>query len=181
MRPGHVVGVSTDHQHRFSKAAVAAAVLIEGLGIDGDAHAGVTVQHRSRVARDPSQPNLRQVHLLHQEFLDEAREAGFDVGQGSLGENILTRGIDLLSLPRDTRLRMGATAVVRVTGLRNPCVQIDEFRPGLLAFAATRDATGAVVRRSGIMSVVERGGPVRPGDRISVELPPAPHVALEVV
>ncbi len=181
MQPGQVMGVSIDDQHRFSKTAVAEVVLVEGLGIDGDAHAGVTVRHRSRVARDPSQPNLRQVHLLHDEFLDEAREAGFDVDQGSLGENILTRGVDLLALPQDTRLRLGDDAVVRVTGLRNPCVQIDEFRPGLLGFAVFRDETGATVRRSGIMSVVVRGGRVRPGDRIHVDLPPVPHAALEVV
>ncbi len=181
MQPGRVVGVSIDSQHRFSKAAAAEIVLVEGLGIDGDAHAGATVQHRSRVARDPSQPNLRQVHLLHAEFLDEAREAGYDVEQGSLGENILTRGIDLLSLPRNTLLRIGDEAVVRVTGLRNPCVQIEDFRPGLLAVAVSRDESGTIVRKSGVMSVVVRGGRVRPDDVIVVDLPAAPRVALEVV
>ncbi len=181
MHPGRVMGVSIDDHHRFSKAAVPQILLLEGLGIEGDAHAGTAVQHRSRVARDPSQPNLRQVHLIHSEFLDEVRQAGFQIEAGDLGENVLTSGIDLLSLPRDTRLRIGAEAVVRVTGLRNPCVQIDDFRPGLLAVAVSRDEAGAIVRKSGIMSVVEHGGVVRPGDEIVAELPEGRHLPLEVV
>ena len=176
-----VVAVSSDGDHRFSKVPVPSIVLVEGFGVKGDAHGGSTVQHRSRVARDPSQPNLRQVHLMPAEFLDVARDHGFDVGAGDLGENILTRGIDLAGLGRDTLLHLGPDAVVRVTGLRNPCVQIDAFRPGLLALAVRRDASGDIVRAAGVMSVVVRGGIVREADTIVAERPPAGHVPLEVV
>jgi RimJ/RimL family protein N-acetyltransferase len=176
-----VVAVSMDGAHRFSKAAVESITLVEGLGVLGDAHAGATVQHRSRVARDPSQPNLRQVHLLGRAFLDEAREAGFAVGPGELGENVLTSGVALESLARDTVLCLGPQARVRVTGLRNPCVQIDDFRRGLLARAVGVDDAGGVVRRAGVMSVVLRGGVVRASDPILVEEPPGPVVPLDVV
>jgi MOSC domain-containing protein YiiM len=141
----------------------------------------VTVKHRSRVARDPSQPNVRQVHLIHGELHDELATAGFEVGPGDLGENVTTRGIDLLSLPRRTRLRLGNDAIVEVTGLRNPCVQIDRFQRGLLAECVGRDAQGNLIRRTGVMSIVIAGGTVRPGDAILVELPPGPHQSLDVV
>ena len=176
-----VVGVSKDGQHRFSKQPCESITLLEGLGVEGDAHAGVTVQHRSRMAADPTQPNLRQVHLIHSEFFDEAREHGYELAQGNLGENVLTAGLDVLALPRDTRLHLGGQAVVRVTGLRNPCQQINDFRSGLLKVAITRDADGVLVRKAGIMSVVERGGAVIPGDAIRVELPPGPHIPLDRV
>ena len=154
---------------------------MEGLGVADDAHQGVTVQHLSRVARDPTQPNLRQVHLIHAELHEELAAAGFDVHPGELGENVTTRGVPLLELPAGTRLRLGASAVVEITGLRNPCVQIDRFRPGLLGEVVGRDDSGAVWRKTGIMSVVVKGGEVRPGDAIDVELPPEPHRPLEVV
>lgn len=176
-----VVAVSRDGEHRFSKQVVPAITLLQGQGVQGDAHAGVTVQHRSRVAVDPSQPNLRQVHLIAGELLDELSDAGFAVKPGDLGENVTTRGVDLLGLPRGTRLRLGADAVVEVTGLRNPCAQIDGFQSGLLKQVVGRDADGAVVRRAGIMGVVLRGGRVEPGDAVAVELPAPPHVALERV
>jgi MOSC domain-containing protein YiiM len=144
-------------------------------------HAGVTVKHRSRVLRDPTQPNLRQVHLIHEELFEEVREAGFEVAAGALGENVTTRGIDLLGLPRGTLLRLGDEAVVEVTGLRNPCLQIDGFRTGLLKEVVRRDADGTVRRKAGIMSVVLTGGVVRPGDPVTVELPDGPHIPLEVV
>lgn len=176
-----VLAVSVDGDHRFSKVPCEAIELVEGLGVRGDAHAGRTVQHRSHVRRDPDQPNLRQVHLLPQEFLDLAREHGYDAGGGDLGENILTSGIDLVALPRDTRLRIGPEAVVRVTGLRNPCWQIDAFAEGLLALAVTRGQDGEIVRRTGIMGVVEAGGSVHVGDPITVELPPEPHRRLDRV
>jgi MOSC domain-containing protein YiiM len=161
--------------HGFSKAAEPFVVLLPGLGVEGDAHAGTTVQHRSRVAVDPSRPNLRQVHLMAGELLDELA-----VPPGALGENVTTSGLDLVHLPVGTRLRLGAEALVELTGLRNPCRQIDDYRPGLLKQVVGRDASGALVRRAGVMSVVLVGGTVRPGDPIEVELP-VHHVPLEVV
>jgi MOSC domain-containing protein YiiM len=139
------------------------------------------VRHRSRVRRDPAKPNLRQVHLIAAELHDELAGAGFAVAAGQLGENVTTRGVDLLALPRGTRLHLGDDAVVEVTGLRNPCVQIERFAPGLLAQVLGRDANGEVVRRTGVMSVVISGGEVRPGDPIEVVLPAGPHRPLEVV
>lgn len=176
-----VTAVSKDDAHRFSKLPCDGITLVEGVGVDGDAHAGKTVQHLSRVAANPDEPNLRQVHLIHAELLDEVRAHGYDVAPGDLGENVLTRGLDLLSLPRDTVLRLGDAASVRVTGLRNPCVQIDGLGKGLLGLVVGRDEHGGIVRKAGIMSVVLSGGAVRPGDRITVELPPEPHARLEVV
>jgi len=176
-----VVAVSRDGEHRFSKAATEEIALLPGLGIQGDAHAGATVQHRSRVAADPAQPNLRQVHLIHAELHAELREQGFDVGPGQMGENVLTAGVDLLALPRGTLLHLGERALVRVTGLRNPCSQIDAHQPGLLKAVVGRDQNGDVVRKAGIMGVVVHGGPVRPGDNITVRLPAGPHQALERV
>lgn len=176
-----VEAVSLDGQHRFSKAGVSEIRLLAGLGVEGDAHAGVTVQHRSRVARDPSQPNLRQVHLIHVELLDEVAEDGFTVPPGAMGENVTTSGIDLLGLPVGTRLRIGDEAVLEVTGLRNPCLQIDGYQSGLMKRMVGRNEAGDVVRRAGVMSVVLQGGLVRPGDPIAVELPAEPHMALTPV
>lgn len=176
-----VVAVALDADHRFSKRQVDVIRLVEGQGIAGDAHAGVTVQHRSRVARDPTQPNLRQVHLIHQELLDEVEADGFTVPAGALGENITTRGLDLLCLSTGTVLQLGATAAVRVTGLRNPCRQIDGFQSGLLARMVSRDPSGAISRRAGVMSIVLRGGLVRPSDPITVAPPAGPHRPLAPV
>jgi MOSC domain-containing protein YiiM len=176
-----VVAVCKDGQHRFSKKSAEQITLLQGLGVQGDAHAGVTVQHRHRLAKDPGQPNLRQVHLLPRELFDQARDAGHELAAGDLGENVLTQGLDLVGLSRDTLLHIGPEAVVRVTGLRNPCVQIDRFRKGLLKVAVGQDGYGRAVRRAGIMGVVTTGGVIRPGDRIEVELPAPPHHALEYV
>ena len=176
-----VIAVARNSTHSFSKTLHASIRLLRGLGVDGDAHLGRTVRHRSRVARDPTQPNLRQVHLIHAELHDELRAAGFDVGPGDLGENVTTRGVDLLRLPIGTRLRLGPDAVVELTGLRNPCAQIDQFQRGLLAAVLARDATGRVVRKSGVMGVVSAAGDVRPGDPIEILLPAGPHRPLEVV
>jgi MOSC domain-containing protein YiiM len=176
-----VLAVCRDDQHRFSKRPASSVLLVAGVGVDGDAHAGTTVQHRSRVAVDPSRPNLRQVHLLPVEFHDEAREHGYVLGPGDLGENVLTSGLDLLELPRGTLLRLGTEAVVRVTGLRNPCRQIDAFRPGLLRLAVRRDDNGQVLRRAGVMSVVVAGGTVAPGAPIDVVVPPPPYQPLAPV
>ncbi|MEJ7686098.1 MAG: MOSC domain-containing protein [Variovorax sp.] len=157
--------------HSFSKFAEPAIRLVAGLGVQGDAHAGTTVKHRSRVARDPSAPNLRQAHLLHVELFEELMNAGFTVWPGDLGENITTEGLDLLGLARGTRLHLGADAVIEVTGLRNPCSQLDRFQPGLMAATLERDAQGKLVRKAGVMGIVLTGGEVRAGDRIHVEAP----------
>jgi hypothetical protein len=181
MHSGSVVAVSRDAIHRFSKDNHDSVRLLAGLGVEGDAHLGVTVQHRSRIAQDPTQPNLRQVHLIHSELFGELRAVGYDIRPGDLGENITTSGLALLDLPVGTRLRLGPEAVVEVTGLRNPCRQIENFRSGLLKQVVGRDEAGAIVRKGGVMSIVVQGGSVRPGDEIAVELPAAPHRPLEKV
>lgn len=176
-----VVGVSADGEHQFSKTSIEAITLLQGLGVRGDAHVGITVQHRSRVAVDPTQPNLRQVHLIHAELFAELMDQGFQVEPGQLGENITTTGLALLDLPRGTHLHIGSDAILEVTGLRNPCAQINAFRPGLLNAVLRRDQDGAVVRKAGIMSIVVRGGLVRPSDPIEVRLPAGPFQQLERV
>ena len=178
---GCVVAVSRDDAHRFSKFPTDRITLLPGLGVEGDAHAGETVQHRSRVARDPTQPNLRQVHLIHAELHDELRAQDFDVRPGELGENVTTRGVDLLALPRGTVLRLGPDAEVEITGLRNPCLQIDAYRQGVLGAVVGRDADGNVVRKAGVMGVVRSGGVVEPGHPVVVVLPDGPHEALQPV
>jgi MOSC domain-containing protein YiiM len=178
---GVVEAVSRSATHTLSKPNEVGIELLEGLGIDGDAHMGVTVKHRSRVARDPSQPNLRQVHLIHAELHEELRAAGFEVAAGVMGENITTRGVDLLELPAGVRLYLGSEAVVEITGLRNPCAQLNRIQDGLLAAVLDKDAEGNLVRKAGVMGVVVTGGTVRPGDTIRVELPPEPHCPLQPV
>jgi len=178
---GVVAAVSRHDVYSFTKPNRESITLLAGLGVEGDVHAGVTVRHRSRIARDPSQPNLRQVHLIHEELFEEVRGSGFRVGAGELGENITTRGVDLLGLPTGTLLRIGEEAVVEVTGLRNPCLQIDAFQEGLLKRVVGRDESGRVVLKAGVMSVVKAGGVVRPGDVIRVELPVGDHRPLERV
>lgn len=174
----HVTAVSRAPAHTFSKVVEAGILLVAGQGVAGDTHAGRTVQHRSRVARNPSAPNLRQVHLVAAELHDELRTAGFEVGPGDVGENVTTRGVELHALPTGTRLRLGDHAVVQITGLRNPCVQLDHFSPGLMRAVLDRDEDGNLVRKAGVMAVVLTGGHVRPGDPIAVELPPPPHTPL---
>jgi MOSC domain-containing protein YiiM len=176
-----VVSVSTSPTHSFSKPVVPSIELVAKLGVRGDAHAGATVKHRSRVARDPVQPNLRQVHLVHRELFDELAGKGFTVGPGDIGENVVTAGVDLLALPVGTRLHLGATAVVEITGLRNPCSQLDDLQSGLMSALLDRAADGALVRKAGVMSVVLENGTLRAGDTVRVELPPPPHRALERV
>jgi MOSC domain-containing protein YiiM len=173
-----VLAVHRSGVHQFSKATVDQIELQAGLGVEGDAHNGVTVKHRSRVTRDPTQPNLRQVHLLHAEMLAELAGKGFDIAPGAIGENITTRGIDLLALPTGARLHVGASAVIEVTGLRNPCVQLDQYRQGLMAALLGRTASGELVLKAGVMGVVLAGGPVVAGDAISVVMPALPHQGL---
>jgi MOSC domain-containing protein YiiM len=176
-----VTAVSRSSSHSFSKPNQDSIRLLTGLGVEGDAHLGQTVKHRSRVAKDPTQPNLRQVHLIHAELFDELADRGFAVAAGEMGENVTTRGVDLLNLPAGARLLLGESAVIEITGLRNPCVQIDRFQKGLMKAVLGKDEQGNLIRKSGIMGIVLEGGDVRPGDAIRVELPAGPHRLLEVV
>jgi MOSC domain-containing protein YiiM len=180
MKPA-VLAVHRSTSHSFSKFAEDSITLLAGLGVAGDAHAGTTVQHRSRVKRDPAAPNLRQVHLLQSELFDALLEQDHAVFPGDLGENVTTRGLDLLALPTGTVLRLGAQAEVELTGLRNPCSQLDRFQPGLSAKVLDRDGNGELVRKAGVMAVVRRGGAVHAGDAIVVQLPQLPHNALAPV
>jgi MOSC domain-containing protein YiiM len=173
-----VTAVSRSATHTMSKPNEPAIRLLVGLGVEGDAHNGQTVKHRSRVRRDPSRPNLRQVHLIHAELHDELLAGGFDVQPGQMGENVTTRGLDLLALPTGTRLHLGDAAVIELTGLRNPCVQLDEIANGLMAATLDRDEQDNLVRKAGVMSVVLAGGEVRAGDPIRVELPAGQHRSL---
>ncbi len=165
----------------MSKDAVETITLIAGVGVEGDAHAGAKVQHLSRVERDPDQPNLRQVHLLHSELHDDLRGRGYEVAAGAMGENVTTRGIDLLGLAIGTKVRLGSTALVEITGLRNPCHQLNGLQEGLMSAVLDRDEQGRLVRLSGIMGVVLEGGEVLVGDKITIDLPPKPHQPLEPV
>lgn len=171
-----ILAVSLSPAHGFSKAPQPAIRLLAGEGVEGDAHRGTTTQHLYLKRKDPTQPNLAQVHLLAGELLDEVRSKGFTVAPGELGENVLTSGIDLLALPTDTLLHLGPEAVVQITGLRTPCSQIDGFQSGLQAqLWGPRGADGKRTRRAGVMSIVLRGGVVHADDPIRVELPPEPH------
>ncbi len=178
---GKVVAVAKDAGHNFSKQNVPEIEIIAGHGVEGDAHNGKTVKHRSRVKVDPTQANLRQVHLIHSELFDEVAEKGFTVMPADLGENITTRGIDLLGLPRGTILKIGREAQLEVTGLRNPCAHIDRFQKGLLAAVLDKGANGELIRKSGIMAIVLQSGTVRPEDNIEAALPNPPFLPLERV
>lgn len=178
---GSVVAVHRSGDHTFSKRAVDAITLLAGLGVEGDAHSGARVRHRSRVAQDPDQPNLRQVHLVASELFDEVAGAGFTVGPGDVGENVTTAGLDLIRLPVGSVLRLGPDALVALTGLRNPCVQIDAFQEGLQGAMLGRDDDGKLLRKTGVMSVVVRGGVVTPGDTIEVRFPPGPPTRMEKI
>jgi MOSC domain-containing protein YiiM len=176
-----IIGLARDSEHHFSKQPCTALRLISGLGVEGDAHAGVLVQHLSRMAKDPTVPNLRQVHLIHAELFDELAAQGFTVGPAQMGENVTTRGIDLLGLSRGTRLRLGAQAVIEITGLRNPCYQINGLAPGLMQAVLGHADDGSLVRKSGVMAVVITGGPVAVGDAIQLQSVPLGHEPLEPV
>ncbi len=173
-----VTAVSRSATHTLIKPNQERIRLLAGLGVEGDAHLGETVKHRSRVARDPSQPNLRQVHLIHAELHDELEAAGFTVSAGQMGENVTTRGLDLIALPAGARLHLGDAAIVEVTGLRNPCAQLDRIQPGLMAATLGRDEQGNLIRKAGVMAIVLASGDIHPGDPIRVELPPPPHQPL---
>ena len=176
-----IISLSRDSEHNFSKPPVDQLTLLAGLGIEGDAHAGRTVQHLSRMAKEPNAANLRQVHLIHAELFEELAEKGFSVGPGQLGENITTRGLDLLGLSRGTRLRLGEEALIEITGLRNPCIQINAFAEGLMAATLDKAPDGSLVRKSGVMAVVITSGDVRVGDGIELASVPMTHEPLEPV
>ncbi len=178
--PQSVVAVSSSPDHSFSKPNLAAVRLIAGIGVEGDAHSGELVKHRYLVKRDPTQPNLNQIHLINQELFDAVAERGYTVTPGQLGENITTLGVDLISLPTATVLRIGAEATVELTGLRNPCPQIDGFQDGLLSHLIYRK-DGKTVRNCGVMGIVLTGGEVLPGDSITIDLPPVPHRPLRYI
>lgn len=177
---GKVIAVSLSNEHTFSKENYPYIKLVEGLGVQGDAHFGSTVKHRSRVAQNPNQPNLRQVHLIQSELFKELKDR-FEIKPGQLGENITTQGINLLELPADTLLLVGDKAIIKITGLRNPCPQIDHFKPGLLQAVLDKDEDGNLVRKAGIMGIVLKSGEVKPGEPIRVQLPPKPYFRLERV
>jgi MOSC domain-containing protein YiiM len=176
-----VIAVSRSSQHTFSKPNQAAINLLKGIGVEGDAHAGKTVKHRYFVEKDPERPNLRQVHLIQAELLDELNGKGFSVNPGQLGENITTRGVDLLALPTGSKMLVGGEAVIELTALRNPCSQIDNFQKGVLKAVLDQDEQGNLIRKTGVMGIVLTGGEIRPGDAIKIELPAEPHQRLEYV
>ena len=179
--PARVIAVSRSSTHSFSKPIAESIQLLAGLGIEGDCHQGATVKHLSRILRFGNAANLRQVHLMHEELFDELRQSGFAVSAGDMGENVTTRGIDLLSLPRGARLHLGDAAVIELTGLRNPCRKLNRLQPGLMAATLARDDAGNLVRKAGVMSIVVAGGEVRGGDPIQVELPEGAHQPLAPV
>lgn len=176
-----VHAVCRSAEHGFSKTAVPVIQLIAGEGVQGDAHRGRTVQHRSRVKRTPEAPNLRQVHLIQAELLNALSQQGFAVFPGALGENITTTGLDLLALPQGTRLKIGPEVIIEITGLRNPCAQLDQFQAGLMAAVLDRGPDGELIRKAGIMAIVVTGGAVSVGDAIEVAWPPEPHLGLACV
>jgi MOSC domain-containing protein YiiM len=181
MEKGRVMSLSKSETHTFQKINQKKLNLIKGLGIEGDAHMGKTVKHRSRVAKDPSQPNLRQVHLIHSELHDELEGLGFKIKAGEMGENITTKGIDLLSLPKDTILNIGKNARIQITGLRNPCNQLNIFKKGLMNAVLDKDENGDLIRKAGIMGIVLEGGVIEVEDTIEIILPDKPHIKLDMV
>jgi len=181
MKPGKIIALSKSDAHTFNKYNCEKISLLQGLGVDGDAHLGKTVKHRSRISKDPLQPNLRQVHLIHSELFDELAEKNFFVAPGDMGENITTQGIDLLNLPRHAILKIGASAAIQITGLRNPCSQLESIKKGLMKAVLDQDEHGNLIRKAGIMGIVLQGGDVFVGDEILIHLPDHPFEKLENV
>lgn len=181
MQSGKVIAVSKSAAHSFSKKNTASITLIKGMGVEGDAHAGKTVQHLSRIAKDPDQPNLRQVHLIHSELFEELQQKGFIINPGEMGENITTSGLNILELPKGTVLVFGDQAAIEITGLRNPCAQLDGIQKGLMKAVLDKDEEGNLIRKAGIMAVVIQGGTINTGDKITVLLPEQPYIKLDKV
>jgi len=181
MKNGKVIALSKSDNHTMQKFNTPQIRLLKGLGVEGDAHLGVTVKHRSRVAKDPTQPNLRQVHLIHHELHQELAQKGYEITPGQMGENITTQGIDLLSLPKNTVLKIGNSATIQITGLRNPCHQLDGIQKGLMKAVLDRDHAGKLIRKAGIMGIVLTDGVIKIEDSIEIHLPPSPHLPLERV
>ena len=178
---GKILALSKSQLHTFSKVNQVSLQLLAGKGVEGDAHLGETVKHRSRVAKDPTQPNLRQVHLIHSQLFAELAKKGFIIKPGEMGENITTKGINLLDLPRNTILKIGKTAKIQITGLRNPCLQLDNFQKGLMKAVLDKDEDGNLIRKAGIMGIVLTGGKIMIDDLIEVEYPSKPYLKLERV
>jgi len=181
MQKQYVKSVSLSSTHSFSKKVVDNVTLVEGLGVEGDAHFGKTVKHRYLVKKDPTKPNLRQVHLIHYELIEELNGNGFTVSEGDLGENITTVGVDLLNLPTDTILKIGKDAVVQITGLRDPCSLLDQFQKGLLKALIEKDEKGNIIRKSGVMGIVKKSGEIKVDDEIEIIYPQKPFKKLECV
>lgn len=176
-----VLAVARDAGHNFSKPVCDSINVVTGLGVEGDAHYGKLIQHLYRIKKDPNDPNLRQIHLIHRELHEELRAKGFDIAPGDMGENVTTQGIDLLGLPRGTVLKFGEEAAVEITGLRNPCYQLNDFREGLMKACLDKAEDGSVIFKSGIMGIILKDGTIKPGDQIRVELPDGPHTPLDLV
>lgn len=181
MNQGIVKSVSKSSTHSFSKYVCDSIVLLKGLGVEGDAHMGKYVKHRSRVEKNPYEPNARQVHLIHCELFDELMQQGFVLHDGIIGENITTQGIDLLRLPKGSVLHIGKSARIEVTGLRNPCKQLDSIQSGLMKAVLDKDEQGNLIRKAGIMGIVLEGGEIKTGDLITINLPPMPYIKLDKV
>ncbi|WP_109853454.1 MOSC domain-containing protein [Aquimarina sp. AU58] len=181
MKKPKIISVSKSQSHTFTKFSCEYITLIKGLGVKGDAHMGKTVKHRSRVVKDPTQPNLRQVHLIHSELFEELKEKGFYIKNGEMGENITTVGIDLLSLPRNTILKLGQKVKIKITGLRNPCNQLNSIKEGLMKAVLDYDENGNLIRKAGVMGVVVEGGELSVGEEIEIVLPEKPYLTLERV
>ncbi len=166
-----ILSTSARKGHGVGKTVLSEITLIAGQGVEGDAHCGEKVKHRSRARYNPSLPNLRQVHLIHGELLDELAGKGFAIAPGELGENILTGGIDLLSLPTGSILSFPSGATVEITGLRNPCIQLERHKTGLMHALLDHAADGSLIRKGGIMGIVLTGGVVRAGDGVVITDP----------
>jgi len=176
-----VLAVARDAGHNFSKPVCDSINVVTGLGVEGDAHYGKLIQHLYRIKKEPNDPNLRQIHLIHRELHEELRAKGFDIAPGDMGENVTTQGIDLLGLPRGTVLKFGEEAAVEITGLRNPCYQLNDFREGLMKACLDKAEDGSVIFKSGIMGIILKDGTIKTGDQIRVELPDGPHTPLDLV
>jgi len=177
---GRVVGLARDGRNGFSKSAMDTICLIQGQGVEGDAHSGPFVRHRYLARRQPRLPNLRQVHLIPSELFEALRNAGYDLHPGDLGDNIATAGLDLETLPMGALLDLGSEACIELTGLRTPCVLIDRFRTGLKRQMVCSEPV-APRFRCGVMSIVRTGGRLAVGDPIRVRLPPKPWTDLPAV